>query len=250
MIQSIDRAMLIIEAMSDSKKGKWLVAELAEKTGLPISTVYRLLQSLEAHDLVTQHQHTKHYELGYKWVEIGLKKYEKLDVRQVAKPILEALAREVEETVYLNAPKDEASIIIDRIDSPRNVRIIDSIGERIPMHIGAANKSMLAYTPLRETEALLQQLIQDDEERTALLQQLRGIKRKGFAISRGEKTKGTLAVGAPIIDFEGKVLAAISIEALETQTTEDQLNLFIDKVTAAADQISSAMGQTHQEDAH
>ncbi|MBB4823320.1 DNA-binding IclR family transcriptional regulator [Sporosarcina luteola] len=245
MIQSIDRAMLIIGAMSDSPKDKWLVAELAEETGLPISTVYRLLQSLEMHDLVTQIEHTKQYELGYKWVELGLKKYEKLDIRHVARPILEKLAQEVEETVYLNTPNDDVSIIIDRIDSPRNVRIIDSIGERIPMHIGAANKTMLAYASPQSTEVLLERLIQGQEARNEFTHQLRAIKRKGFAISRGEKTEGTLAVGAPIFDFEGTVLGAISIEALEVQTTEEQLGHFIEKVTEAAEEISAAMGQTN-----
>ncbi|GKV57671.1 IclR family transcriptional regulator [Sporosarcina sp. NCCP-2222] len=245
MIQSIDRAMLIIGAMSESDKDKWLVAELAEKTGLPISTVYRLLQSLEMHDLVAQIEHTKQYELGYKWVELGLKKYEKLDIRHVARPILEKLARDVEETVYLNAPNDEVSIIVDRIDSPRNVRIIDSIGERIPMHIGAANKTMLAYAPPQTTEALLKRLIPEEDGRTEFQQQLRSIKRKGFAISRGEKTEGTLAVGAPVFDFEGRVLGAISIEALEMQTTDDQLDRFIEKVTEASEEISTAMGQSN-----
>lgn len=243
MIQSIDRAMLIIEVMSDSQKDKWLAAELAEETGLPISTVYRLLQSLELHNLVSQIAHTKQYELGYKWVELGLKKYEKLDIRQVARPVLGKLAKEVEETVYLNTPNDDVSIIIERIDSPRNVRIIDSIGERIPMNIGAANKTMLAYAPPHNTDALLQRLIPVEGEREQFKQQLRSIKRKGFAISRGEKTEGTLAVGAPIFDFEGTVLGAISIEALAMQTTEEQLDYFIEKVTEAAEEISSAMGQ-------
>lgn len=244
MIQSIDRAMLIIEAISDPNKDKWLVAELAEKTGLPISTVYRLLQSLQSHDLVSQHPHTKHFELGDKWFELGLRKYEKLDVRIVARPILEALAQDVRETVYLSVPRDEVSVIIDRIDSPRSVRIIDSIGERIPMHIGAPNKLFLAYKTPVETKSLLQQLVPDATKHSFLQQQLDSVKHNGFAISRGEKTEGTLAVAAPVFDFEGKVLAAISIEALEHQATHEQIGQFTEKVTEAAGRVSAAMGQS------
>ncbi|MFD1206295.1 hypothetical protein ACFQ38_14455 [Sporosarcina contaminans] len=69
------------------------------------------------------------------------------------------MAKEVEETVYLNTPNDDVSSLIDRIDSPRNVRIIDLIDERIPMNIGAANKTMIADAPPHNTDALLQRLI-------------------------------------------------------------------------------------------
>ncbi|MET3576163.1 IclR family transcriptional regulator [Bhargavaea ullalensis] len=243
MIQSIDRAMAIIDAMSDPERTKWLPAELADSTGLPISTVYRLLQSLESHDLVSQEERTKQYELGYRWVELGLRKYEKLDVRIVARPVMEELAADVRETVYLNAPNDDVSVIIDRIDSPQSVRIIDAIGERIPMHIGAANKVMLANMERREAGALLNRLLNDEEGRAELEGQLRGIRRKGFAISRGEKTPGTLAVAAPVFDYEGRVLAALSVEAIESQVTGEQVDEFIEKVVEGAEKISGEMGR-------
>ncbi|SIT74071.1 IclR family transcriptional regulator [Edaphobacillus lindanitolerans] len=244
MIQSIDRAMGIIDAMaSDPERPKWLAAEIADATELPISTVYRLLQSLEAHSLVSQDVQTKQYELGFKWVEVGLRKYEKLDVRVVARPVMEELAADVRETVYLNTPNDDVSIIVDRIDSPRSVRIIDAIGERIPMHIGAANKVMLANMPRETAARLLDRRVKDTAERTELESQLRLIRRKDFAISRGEKTPGTLAVAAPVFDFEGRVLAAISVEAIESQVTDDQVDRFIEKVVEAAERISGEMGR-------
>ncbi|WP_313238344.1 IclR family transcriptional regulator [Sporosarcina ureae] len=243
MIQSIDRAMAIINVLSDAQKTKWLPAELAESTSLPISTVYRLLQSLESHALVSLDSETKQYELGYKWVEIGLQKYEKLDVRAVARPILEKLAADVRETVYLNVPNEFVSIIIDRIDSPRSIRIIDGIGERIPMHLGAANKVMLANLPQNESEKILCQLVGRMEEQEELKKQLRKIKRKGFSISQGEKTAGTVAVAAPIFDFEGRVLAAVSVEAIESQVTVEQEDLFIEKVVEVAEKISGEMGK-------
>ncbi|AXH98224.1 IclR family transcriptional regulator [Sporosarcina sp. PTS2304] len=241
MIQSIDRAMAIINVLSNPKKTKWLPAELAECASLPISTVYRLLQSLESHALVSLNAETKQYELGYKWVEIGLQKYEKLDVRTVARPSLEKLAADVRETVYLNVPNKTVSIIIDRIDSPRSIRIIDGIGERIPMHLGAANKVMLANLSPKESATILEQLV-EVEEQEELKKQLRLIKRKGFSISRGEKTAGTVAVAAPIFDFEGRVLAAVSVEAIESQVTDEQEDLFIEKVVEVAEKISNEMG--------
>lgn len=244
MIQSINRAMLIIQTLSQEEKEKWLAAELAEETGLPISTVYRLTQSLMQHGLVTHIEGTKQYKLGYKWMELGLKMFGKLDVRDVTRPILERLALEAEETVYLNIPSDTNSIIIERIDSPRNVKILDSIGERIPLHIGGANKTILANMPRNKMEGLLEQLVPDKEEREVFEKELAEVKQKGYAISFGEKTKGTIAVGAPVFDFDNRVFGAISIEVLAYDITEDRMSFFIEKVYEAAQQISSGLGGT------
>lgn len=241
MIQSIDRAMLIIQTLSQGKKEKWLATELSEVTELPISTVYRLTQSLMQHNLVTQNEDTKHYELGYKWMELGLKIFEKLDVREVSRPILEKLALDVQETVYLNLPNDEDSIIIERIDSPRKIKIIDSIGERIPLHIGGANKTILANMPQNQVEALLVRLVPIELDRIEFKKELGEVKQKGYSVSYGEKTKGTIGVGAPIFDFDNRVIGAISIEVLAYDITDDRMTHFIEKVYESAKEISAIL---------
>lgn len=145
MIQSIERAMNIINTLAqDNKKESWTIAEIAEQTDLPISTIYRLLDTLVVFDLVEQISDKKQYKLGYKWLELGMKLFDKLDLREIARPTLEKLALEVEETIYFNIPKENDSIIIDRIDSPRNVRVVDPIGDRIPLYIGGPNRTILA----------------------------------------------------------------------------------------------------------
>lgn len=239
MIQSINRAMLIIQTLSQETKEKWLASELAEDTGLPISTVYRLTQSLMQHGLVTQNESTKQYVLGYKWMELGLKMFGKIDVRDVTRAILEKLALEVEETVYLNLPSGNHSIIRERIDSPRNVKILDSIGERIPLHIGGANKTILANMASNEVEVLLDQFVSDEEEREKFERELSDVKRKGYAVSYGEKTKGTIAIGAPVFDFDNRVFGAISIEVLAYDITEERMSFFIEKVYEAAQHITA-----------
>lgn len=243
MIQSINRAMQIIHLLSDTKKEKWLITEIAEQTELPISTVYRLIQSLMQHNLVMQIPDTKQYKLGYIWMEIGLKMFESLDIRVVARPIMEQLAADVEETVYLNLPNGNESIIIDRIDSPRNVKIIDIIGERIPMHIGGANKTILANMPSHKVNQILEQLLPDEQARDVFTKDLINIKRQGYAVSYGEKTKGTIAVGAPIFGFDDSVLGAISIEVLAYDLTEERMTFFIEEVHDAAHMISMRLGK-------
>ncbi|WJY27746.1 MULTISPECIES: IclR family transcriptional regulator [Sporosarcina] len=241
MIQSIDRAMKLIEALSADGKDLWLAAELAEETELPISTVYRITQSLLQHGLIIQDETTKQFSLGYRWMELGLKMFEKLDVRDITRPVLEQLAAGVEETVYLNIPRGDYSMIIERIDSPKSVKIQDSVGARIPLHIGGANKAILANLPSTEVQKILKRLVSDEQKRAELLEVLAVVKQQGYGISYGEKTKGTIAVGAPVFDFEGRPVGAISAEVLAYDFKEERLDSLIEQVCAAARQVTAEL---------
>ena len=160
MVQSIDRAISIIKLLnSTNEKEYWAISDIADGTHLPVSTVHRLLNSLMEHGLVTQITETKQYKIGPMWMEIGLRQLEKVDYRSVAREVMKRLASEVEESVYLNIPNGTHSIIIERIDSPLKIRVIDNLGEQIPLSIGAANKTMLANMKTNEMEHIVEYLL-------------------------------------------------------------------------------------------
>lgn len=243
MVQSIDRAMSIIHVLvSDDSKPHWSISEIAEQTSLPLSTVHRLISSLMKYGLITQIQETKQYKVGYTWMEIGLRLLESIDTRAVARSVMERLSADVKETVYLSIPNGNDAIIIERVESAMTVRIIDNLGERIPLHIGAANKTILANMERKEAEKIACHLIPDPEKRRALLERLPEIKRNGYAVSYGEKTEGTASIAAPIIGFNQKVIGALSIGVLSYRITEDRLSTLVDKVKESSREISHKIG--------
>ncbi|MGG0241044.1 IclR family transcriptional regulator [Bacillus rhizoplanae] len=246
MVQSIDRAIGIIKLLnSDNNKEYWSISDIAERTSLPVSTVHRLLNSLMKHELVSQIPETKHYTSGPMWMEIGLRQLEKIDYKSVAREVMKRLAHEVEESVYLNIPNGTHSIIIERIDSPLKVRVIDNLGERIPLSIGAPNKTILANMDSRETHHIIDQLLSSSpEQKQILLHQLLEIERQGYAVSYGEKTEGTASVAAPIIGFNNKVMGALSVGVLNHRINDDRLTFLISKVKQAASEISTKIGRT------
>lgn len=243
MVQSIDRAMGIISVLvSDESKPHWSISEIAEQTSLPLSTVHRLISSLMQYGLVMQIPETKQYKAGYTWMEIGLRVLERIDFRAVARSVMEKLAADVQETVYLSIPHGTDAIIIERVESSMSVRVIDNLGERIPLHIGAANKTMLANMDPKEAARIAEQLLPDPEKRRLLLDSLPEIKRNGYAVSYGEKTEGTASIAAPIIGFNQKVTGALSIGLLSYRITEDRLSSLIGKAKESAREISLKIG--------
>ncbi|MFF3025573.1 IclR family transcriptional regulator [Gottfriedia sp. NPDC057948] len=244
MVQSIDRAMLIIDILnSDESKSNWQITELAEKTSLSLGTLHRLLNALIQHGLVVQMPETKHYKLGFKWMELGLRQLDKMDFRLVARPVMERLANHVEESIYLNIESGIDGIVIDKIDSPLKIRIAENLGIRIPLHIGAPNKTILAYMKENEIQQVLDQLNLSPDLISILKQQLVEIRQNGYAISQSEKTEDTAAIAAPITGYNNKVLAALSVNVPGFRFTQERIPFLIEEVVKAAEEISKKIGK-------
>lgn len=235
--------MSIIHVLvSDENKPHWSISEIADQTALPLSTVHRLISTLMQYGLIMQIPETKQYKLGYTWMEIGLRLLDKIDTRAVARSVMELLAAEVKETVYLSIPHGTSAIILERVEGPMTVRIIDNLGERIPLHIGAANKTMLANMDPTEAKNIVAQLIPEPEAQRELLERLPVIKQNGYAVSYGEKTEGTASIASPIIGYNHKVVGALSIGVPSYRITEDRLAILIEKAKQGAKEISQKIG--------
>lgn len=244
MVQSIERAMEIIHILiSDDRKSSWSLSEISDKVGLPLSSVHRLVTALMRQGLVVQVPETKRYKIGYTWMEIGFWLHEHLDFREAARPIMERLAQEVEESVYYSMPDGDYAMIIDRVDSPLSVRIIDNLGEKIPMHIGAANKSMLAFMKQEKAEGIIKHWLSSESDQKQIERQLSDIKEKGYAVSYGEKTKRTISIAAPVFGFDQEVVGSVYINSLADQSTDDRFSFMSDKVMLAAQEISRQTGK-------
>ncbi|CAM5783006.1 MULTISPECIES: IclR family transcriptional regulator [Brevibacillus] len=242
MVQSIDRAMELINVLvSDETKSDWSISELAHATSLPLSTIHRILGTLSSHGLISQDPVTKHYRIGYTWMTIGMRMLDKIDIRVVAKPVMERLAREVEESICLNIPSGLDAILIEKVESPLKLRVAEDLGDRIPLTIGAPNKTMLAHMPQADMERIVSQLLPRHQQ-SEFIEQLAKIRENGYAISSGERTEGTTAIGAVIMGRNQKVAGALSINAVAFRITDERLPMLIGKVKEAAEEISLLSG--------
>jgi IclR family transcriptional regulator, KDG regulon repressor len=242
-VQSIDRAMNIINVLASKSTENWIsITELSKECELPVSTLHRLLKSLEKHGLIQQDETTKRYGLGTIWLEYGLQMYDSIDFTTHIRSELEKLMHRINESVYYSKPLGMEALIIERIDSEKNqIRVIDKIGLRIPMNIGAANKAMLAHMPYEQAKEMIDTLL-PEEERSSLWETLREIKTNGYGISHGERTEGTTSVAAPVFNHSGKVEGAVSIGCVSFNLTDDRLDFLIQNVIETGKQISKKLG--------
>ena len=240
-MQTIDRAMDIIKTLAANSQ--WLsITELSKECNLPVSTMHRLLKSLETHGLIQKNEKTKEYSLGTLWLEYGLQMYDSIDFTSHIRAEMEKLMHIVSESVYYSKPMGTDALIMERIDSPENqIRVVDKIGLRVPMNIGAANKIMLAHMNKSTADEIINALIPKVEQ-TSFYQKLDEIKENGYGISRGERTEGTISVAAPIFNHTGDIEGAISIGFVSFNMTDEKLQFLIDNVIESGKRISKNLG--------
>lgn len=241
-MQALERSMKIAALLSDSDQGEMSISELSAQSGLALSTMHRILQGMARQRMVEQDEQTKLYRLGPVWMEYGLRLYDSMDYVTKIRPELERLSREVKESVYLSRPSGNEAIVMERIDSEENpIRINDPLGIRIPLHIGAANKAILAAMPEDRVRRIVETLI-PEEKRDDFYIRLQQIRDAGFAESHGERTPGTASVAVAVKDGLGEVIGAVSIGFLDYGLENERLAYLSEKVMEAGDRIGRKLG--------
>ncbi|MGE7909080.1 IclR family transcriptional regulator [Lysinibacillus xylanilyticus] len=242
-MQLLERAMTIAKVLaSEASENSLSISELSAKCNLPLSTLHRILKAMIKEGMIEQDDQTKQYRLGTIWMELGLQVYDTMDYISKIRPELERLARAVEESVYLSKPAGLDTIIIERIDSAANpIRIYDQLGIRIPMHIGAANKAILATMPVSQAKEIIEQLI-PHEEIAELEAQLEQIRLQGFAISHGERTAGTSSIAVSILNGFNEVVGAVSIGFVSFNVSAEHINTLTERLVETGKRVSMKLG--------
>ena len=247
LINSILRACKILKCFSGDK-AHFKISDLAHQLRLDRSTTYRILLSLERAGFVKKNEEAGTYSLGLAAFEIGNAYLMQTDLIQVSKPIMTDLASKAQETVHLAILSDIEIVYVDKVDSPRALGVMSKIGQRGPLHCTALGKTLLAFQPEDEQSRIIQKIRMTPftsrtiTSKQKLIEELRIIKKQGFALDRREIEEDVECIGAPILNYLGNVIAALSISGPQNKIGTPREKQFIRDVVKAAALISSKMG--------
>ncbi|WP_421616929.1 IclR family transcriptional regulator [Brevibacillus sp. TJ4] len=216
-------------------------------SGQPKTSVHRMLSSLEETGFLRRTDDGV-YELGFVFLQFGHAVADRLDIRQLSLPVMQKLVRECGEAANLIVRDGNEAIYVEKVDTTEPIRVYTAIGRRAPLYAGACPRVLLTFMPDDEREAYLREAtLEPIADNTCTdVEQLReriAIDRaNGYTVSHSELYNYTSAVGAPIFDYSGKVVAGLSIVGPENRYRDDQLPFFIEKTVAAAKEISCRLG--------
>ncbi|MGV9797948.1 IclR family transcriptional regulator [Mycobacterium sp. NPDC003449] len=246
---SLRRALSLLDFLADGVKapGGATLAEVAEGAGLNKSTALRLLEALGDTRLVQQDPTTRRWTLGPRTAYLGQAYLERLDIRPVIRPAADELARATGETVHVVVPEPPDVVYVDKIESPRSVRMISRIGSRQPMHSSGVGKAVLAFASAEVWDAVIAgglaqrtpRTITDPDELRAEMGRIRA---RGYAVDDIENEADIRCVAAPVLDHTGHAVAALSVAGPSMRVTTERVPDLASHVTRAAKAASGRLG--------
>lgn len=245
-VQAIDRAVMILNCFTNDRK-ELKLSDISDMLDLNKSTAHGIISTLKYHGLIDQDEDTQKYRLGLYLMTLGERVSNSLDIIEISNPIIKELCTKVDETVHLGTLDNMEVVYLDKTESHQSMRIVTTIGARIPAYCTGIGKAMLAY---QDMEVLMEKLPENLKQytpktipnRKALLEQLDEIRNVGYALDDEEHNIGLKCIAAPVFDYNGQAKYAISVSGPTVRMTDEKVQETIDIVLNIANEISNKLG--------
>lgn len=249
-VRAVERAVLILEVLRSAENSLPL-KELAKRSELPKASVLRMLRTLESTGLVQRAPDRDLYRLGVRCLALGQAYLDQTDLRSEARPLLERLREEFDETIHLAVLDDELRVVyVEKLETVHAVGLMMSrVGRTVPSFCTGIGKVLLAGQrgdPVSILEAagdLRAYTPSTILEPEALRKELATVRERGYSLDLEEHERGVRCVATPINGPDGEVIAALSIAGPSNRLSRHLLNGGLaEAAMSAARQISQRLG--------
>lgn len=224
------------------------LTDLSECLDLNKAQVLRLASTLEEGGFLARDPITKRYRLGIALLRLGILVQGQVDLRTIARPFLEELVAETQETARLVVPDPDGPVCVEAVDSPKGIRVFAQPGVRMPWNAGASPQLILAFLPEGEQDRILnrgqfhaftENTLTDPEQLRAHLSQIR---ERGYHVVSDDLDEGATGVSAPIFDHQARIVGSLNVSAPSIRLSGADVDRFVDLVVAAARSVSAQLG--------
>lgn len=226
--------------------------DVATELAVARSTAYRYLLTLSSASYLEEDP-TGGFRLGLKVFELSRLARVSYGLSEVALPILRDLARSTAETALLTRRSGARAVCLEREEpTDHRVRLSYERGSALSLNAGASAWVLLAW----EEESVVRQLLGESAlprftESTlttpdAVIERLATVRAQGFAVTRGELDPDSIGVAAPVWDDQQRVVAGISVVAVNRRVPESRVDELVSGVRSAADRVSELVALTAQ----
>lgn len=246
MLKSLDRGLKALDILAT--KENVTITELAELLEVDKSTASRIIETLKQHDMVQNVANTKKYRMGFRILHLGEQLRRRLNILDVARPILHEVSNKLQQSVHLCAYNKGMAYIIDQVVSSVPYSMSATVGMIEPLHSSSVGKCILAYRGQENIDRLL-----TDYEYTAytqytivnredLMEELERIRQRGYAVDDQEMFVGVRCIAVPIFNYTNSMRYSIGISGPITVMTEENIALYVKKLGEAGQRISRELG--------
>jgi IclR family KDG regulon transcriptional repressor len=239
---SVKRTFEILKAVASARGGMG-ISELARDLGMAKSTVHGMTSALEEAGALLRDSVTKRYTLGFTVFELGRAAYSQVDLKYLARPVMETLMETTHTSVFLGVLNGEHVTILDVVESRSELKITSPIGTTIPLMAGAVGKVLLSWMEEERAFRLIRKkgitkftnnTITDPE---SYLREIRLVRERGYATDDEEYILGVRAVASPVLE-ESHLMGVLWAVGFKAGLNEESMKTLIAETRKAAEEIS------------
>jgi DNA-binding IclR family transcriptional regulator len=247
-VQVLDRAINILEFISQQGTREAALPELCAAMGLHKTTTHRIAHVLESRGLLRRDRDSNRYRLGLRLYDLGCHALDHVNICDEARPLMARLAREVGETAHLAVLDRTEVLYIERVEAQRSFSMGSKLGARNPVHCTSLGKAILANIPELEVDQILSTCPMEARTRNTitnmavLKRELKAIRARGYAIDNQEIEDGICCIATPILDASNSAVAAVSVSGPSSRITPARFPLIGKAMLAIARELSLRLG--------
>lgn len=228
--QSISRVFALLREIADQNRMGMRLVDVARRLDMEPPTAHRILKCLVEERALRREEVSKRYFLGPALYELGLVATPRIDLRALCAPVLERLAEETEDMIFLTARSGMDGVCLSRREGKFPVKTYTlEIGMRRPLGVGAGSLAILSALP----EAEIDDVVSRNAERlrpydgltdAALMSQVRRTQKRGYAVRDLRGLGGVRTVGVAVRASDGIPIAALSLSAIRPRMRDDRVS--------------------------
>ena len=246
-VPGLDRALTVLELLTQHPDGLGMV-EIAEATGLPNNSVFRITATLSARGYLARSPETKRFALTRKFLQLAFPALHQRNIVEVSLDVMRELRDQIQESALLGTWLEDRGVTLAQVAAPHPIRLMVDPGTRFDLYCCAPGKAMLAYLPEERQNQLIDsfdyQALTPHTITSAkrLRKELAEVRRCGYALDHGESFEGIHCIAAPVLNEHAQVVAAVWVSGPSTRLPEEALPKWGPTVAEQTARISRRLG--------
>lgn len=245
---AVERAFSILESVAESSSGL-SNSDISRRLKVPKSSASYILRVMEKRGYLTRGDEGK-YRLGLKIMSLSHQQSAHLDVREIAKPILEKFVEKSRMSeAHLAVLDNGRAVYVEKVEAENSFIKMDIwVGHRLPVHTTAIGKILVAHLPESEVVKILDLRGMEKKTRRSItdpkkfLRELEKVREYGFALDNEENSLNVRCLAAPVFNANGELIAALGTSTTILQLDKSHLPKVVELVKEAAGKVSKQMG--------
>ena len=239
-LQTVERALEVLYLFREYEG--ITLSFVTEKLGMCPAVAYRLLYTLTDSGFLRMEKAGRRYYLGEKSLLLGYRAIRSQGLGQTAYPAMQTLKSNCGLDVFLTVRVDMQSLCVEKLDGEDDLQLSMKVGGVYPIHKGASNRPLLAFTEEEEREAYCTSLGIPEVERQKLRKEMEMVKKRGYDYTRGLLSPGLFAIGFPVFGFRDRLAGCVSIGGYSAGMKEELFDFYLKETARAAAEISRLSG--------